>query len=97
MVTLNVNKGEYELYHLSNDPHETTDVSDEYPDVAAGLRSTIEAWNDSVEDSVARRDYPEGQVQPPDPEPQSWNDMPAYQPYLDVWKERPEFKSWLMR
>ncbi|MCA9074042.1 MAG: sulfatase-like hydrolase/transferase [Planctomycetaceae bacterium] len=97
LVTLNVNKGEYELYHLSNDPHETTDVSDEYPDVAAGLRSTIEAWNDSVEDSVARRDYPEGQVQPPDPEPQSWNDMPAYQPYLDVWKERPEFKSWLMR
>lgn len=97
LVTLDVDKGEYELYHLGEDPHETTDVSAKHPDVVTRLRTDLEAWNDSVDNSIAGNDYPAGKVHPTDPEPRSWHEVPEYEEFLKAWKDRPEFKSWLQR
>jgi arylsulfatase len=35
--------GEWELYNLENDPAETTDLSDQYPEIKKQL---IDAWNE---------------------------------------------------
>ena len=35
---------EYELYHLTEDPKETRNVYDEYPDIAAPLRDRLTEW-----------------------------------------------------
>ncbi|MCA9025999.1 MAG: sulfatase-like hydrolase/transferase [Planctomycetaceae bacterium] len=97
LLTLDVNKGKYELFHISDAPRETTDVSDKYPEVTVKLRSAFEAWAGSIENSIAGMDYPEGTATPPDPAPRDWSEVTGYQPYLDEWKNRPEFSSWLTR
>ncbi|MGE0374288.1 MAG: sulfatase [Planctomycetaceae bacterium] len=95
LLTLDLQQGEFVLYHLGDDPQETTDVTDSYPDVARRLRAAFVAWNQSVEASLAGQDYPERKVEPANPEPRLWNEMAEYQPYFDAWKTRPEFRSWL--
>ncbi len=97
LVTLDIDRGEYELFDLASDPHETMDVSAKHADVDARLREEFLSWNESVEASIAGHDYPEGKVVPADPEPRSWHEMPEYREYLKTWKERPEYKSWLKR
>ncbi|MEZ5412927.1 MAG: arylsulfatase [Opitutaceae bacterium] len=37
-----------ELYHLENDPGETTDVADDYPDIVDELGDAYDAWFDAV-------------------------------------------------
>ena len=97
LVTDNLERGEFQLYDLQADPHETNDLSAAQPDVFARLKQQLLAWNETVEASFAGRDYPEGRLAPPDPEPQAWYDTPAYQPYLPAWKDRWEFKPYMDR
>ena len=59
------------------------------------MKKDLLAWNTSVDASFAGRDYPEGRVTPADPESVFWYETPAYQPYLEQWKDRWEFKSTL--
>jgi arylsulfatase A-like enzyme len=47
--------------------------------------------------SFAGKDYPEGKVTPPDPQPVNWYEAQQYQPYLEDWKLRWEFQSYLKR
>jgi len=92
-VTGDLNQGDFELFDLEADPRETRDLSGEQPERLTRMKRDLLAWNDSVESSVAGRDYPEGRVSPADPEPQNWYETPAYQPYLDQWKTRWEYRS----
>tara|TARA_R110002049_G_scaffold72490_6_gene187462 strand:- start:181098 stop:182570 length:1473 start_codon:yes stop_codon:yes gene_type:complete len=86
-------RGEFELYHLSNDPTESTDLSKEKPGIARRLKKQLLAWNDSVEASIQGKDYPEGRVDPSEPESKFWMEVKEYEPYFDEWKNRWEYAS----
>ena len=85
----------FELYDLSTDLSESKDLLKERPEDAARLIADWEKWNTTVEASVAGRDYPEGEVIPPDPGPRSWPQLREYAPYLEAWKNRTEFRRYI--
>ena len=93
LLTHDLAKGEYELYDLVNDPKETQNLVGQEPQLAARLQETLESWNQSVEGSVAGRDYPEGTVDASEPEPRFWMAVKEYQPYFEEWRKRPEYAS----
>lgn len=92
LVTLNINKDEFELYDLKNDPTETINLIDKKPEIAKRMIEAIMAWNQSVESSIEGKDFPEGLIEP-DPKPVSWTQLPEYEPYFEQWKDRPEYKT----
>ena len=85
----------FELYDLDKDPQESTNLFRQKALVAAPMMQAWATWNASVEASVAGKDYPEGSVVPPDPGPRTWPQMEEYAPYLEEWKNRPEFKRYI--
>ena len=93
LSTENLEGGKFELFDLIADPRETRDVTAENPAVAQRLREQFLAWNAGVDASFAGKDYPEGRLVPADPTPIAWNRVPAYQPYLAIWKDRWEYAS----
>lgn len=88
---------DWELYNLNNDRNEEDNLIAEQPAIAKRMKQQFVEWNETVETSIAGKDYPEGSVIPEDPEPQWWPELPGYAPYLDKWKSRPEFKSYIER
>ncbi|MBA4146747.1 MAG: sulfatase-like hydrolase/transferase [Verrucomicrobia bacterium] len=90
-------KGKFQLFDLQADPKETRDISSEQPKIAKRLHEALLAWNESVEASVAGKDYPEGKVIPADPEPRFWTELPEYQRYFPEWQKRPEYESTIAR
>jgi arylsulfatase A-like enzyme len=97
LLTNNLNQDDFQLYDLVADPAETRDIRGEQPERFERMKRELLAWNESVEASFAGRDYPEGKLSPPDPQPQAWYETPAYAPYLPQWADRWEFKSYLNR
>ena len=85
--------GKFQLYHLRDDPAETADVSGEHPAIAKRMQEQLLDWNDSVEASYEGKDYPEGRVDPDEPEPRFWTDVDDYKPYFPQWKNRWEYAS----
>ncbi|MGC3972178.1 MAG: sulfatase-like hydrolase/transferase [Pirellulales bacterium] len=92
LLSPSLKQGQFELYDLASDPSETKDLAETKPEVFERLHGEFTAWNESVERSFAGKDYPEGRVEPADPKPISWTESPAYQPYLDTWRKRPEYR-----
>lgn len=82
---------EFELYDLSKDPSETTNIISEKPEIAKKMIKDFTAWNKSVDASVAGKDY-KGGLNEPDPERVFWDTQPEYKPYFNEWKKRPEYK-----
>lgn len=97
IVTQNLTAGAFEVYDLEADPRESKDISAEHPAVAQRLRDALLAWNESVEASVAGRDYPEGRVAASEPERRPWPSAPEYQPYLEELAKRPEYRTVLAK
>jgi arylsulfatase A-like enzyme len=90
-----IKKGKYELYDLKNDPKESKDIFAAKPEIGKKMKADFEAWNTSVEASVAGKDFPEGVK---DKELRMfWRDSPAYKPYFKEWAERPEYRNWLKK
>ncbi|MEM8955569.1 MAG: sulfatase-like hydrolase/transferase [Verrucomicrobiota bacterium] len=89
-------EGTEELYDLASDPAETTDVSRQHPEIFSRLKTAYDAFNASVENSVAGEDYLSGKVDP-QPERRFWTEDKAYVPYFEEWKHRPEYESRLTR
>ena len=84
---------QYELYHLEEDPRESTNLFESRPAVAKRMQAAMQAWNRSMKASVAGKDYPEGKVNPGEPEPRFWTTVKAYEPYFKAWQERPEYRA----
>jgi len=82
LVMPNAKQKKWELYDLANDQKEARDLFKERPEQAERLMQQWTTWNQSVDDSVAGKDYPEGRVVPPDPGPKTWMTAEEYQPYL---------------
>lgn len=92
-----IGDGKPVLYHLVDDPAETTDVSGKFPEVAQRLAERFSVWNRSVEASIAGKDYPEGRVNQPQPPRQFWTEVEAYRPHFAEWRKRPEYEAFLRR
>ena len=88
IVATDIPKGMFELYNLKNDPKETTNISKNKPEIFNRMKSLFLEWNDSVEASVAGKDYPEGKVRDGEPETHAWQDDERYMKALDAWKLR---------
>lgn len=84
----------FELYDLEADPKESKDLTAERPDLAKKMQAAIRKWNDSVNASVAGKDYPEGRVDPKEPPGQTnWTTAPEYEPYMAELQKRPEYRN----
>jgi arylsulfatase A-like enzyme len=97
LLTENIGGGKFQLYDLMADSKEARDLSSELPEVLDRMKSALLAWDATMDASFEGSDYPEGKVTPADPEPVNWYETPPYQPYLEEWKSRWEFKSFLER
>jgi arylsulfatase A-like enzyme len=95
LITDDLRKGRFQLYDLEADPQESRDLSGEQSARFERMKQELLAWNESVEASFKGKDYLENKVLPPDPEPQLWYEIPAYQQYLSQWEKRWEFKSYI--
>ncbi len=93
ILTTDAGNGEYELYDLETDPAETKDLSKEETEVFAEMKAALLAWNRSAEASFNGKDYPGGNVSPPDPKPTQWTDSPVYASFLKDWIKRPEYRE----
>jgi arylsulfatase A-like enzyme len=87
----------YELYDLATDPGETTNLINDRPEMARDLRLRLERLRESLQSSIEGKDYPEGGVNAGEPQPHSWMEDARYEPFLDAWKDRPEYRGWLKR
>ncbi len=85
----------FQLYDLAADPNETHDLSRERPEVVVRMKADWAKWNESVDASFAGRDYPEGKVDPSEPEPRQWKVTPEYAPYLDRFRKHWQYTDWI--
>jgi arylsulfatase A-like enzyme len=97
LLTSDLSQGRFELFDLERDPHEQHDLSQSQPELFQRLHRDLLAWNESVEASVAGKDYAEGKLTQPDPPSLAWYETEAYAPLLDQMKDRREFQSYLER
>ncbi len=97
LVTLSRSGGEFALYNLKTDPKESRDISADKPEIFKRMKAAFAEWSDSVDASIAGKDYPEGKVNPGEPTPKFWWTDKRYAPYLEDWKKRPEYAGRLKR
>lgn len=87
-------KGEYELYDLIGDQNETTNLIDTKLNIAKKLIAKYEAFDASLEESIAGKDYPEGRVDPEQPERRFWHEDEAYQSHFPTFLGRWEYERY---
>lgn len=97
IMTENLEKGSFQLFDLVVDPNETQDITAVQPEMAERMKKHLLAWNETVNASFAGKDYPEGSVTPPDPEPVFWYETEAYKTQVAKWKDRWEYESYMNR
>ena len=86
----------FELYNLAEDPEETTDVSAKYSEKFKELKNQFMEFDNSVEKSTEGLDYPEGRVTEKSRR-QGWMTDPRYEPYLEDWLEKWEYRDRILR
>ena len=57
------------------------------------MRKKLLDWNESVDASVAGKDYPEGKVHASEPPTRSWIGSPEYEKVMPQLRDRPEFAA----
>lgn len=87
-------KGTYELYDLLEDPAESENLVEKKPELAKLWIANLRAWDATVENSVAGKDYPEGKVDPDQPERRFWHEDPAYEPHFPSFLGRWEYERY---
>ena len=96
LVVKDIEQKQYALYNLVDDPVEARDLLEVHPEKAREMISFYEKWLKTVIHSVEGKDYHGGLLEP-DPNDAFWWNTPAYEPYLEQWKERPEYRRVLKR
>ena len=97
LLTTNIALGKFELYDLVDDPVESNNIAAAKPDVARRLTQQLLKWSNSVDQSFAGKDYPQGRVDASEPQPRFWTEVEAYQPYFAEWRNRWEYESRLTK
>ncbi len=93
LVTRDIDNAKFQLYNLKRDPKERRDISKTHPTHFSKMKSAFGQWNNSVNASIAGKDYPQGKVISQKPKPHFWMDDARYKPFFDEWKKRPEYSS----
>ena len=94
LINLDLEQDEYELYDLSNDETEAVNIYNARSEIAKFLLGKFKAWNESVDASVAGKDYPEGIVLKNNPDNgRRWPRLDEYAPYIEQLKIRPEYRK----
>lgn len=88
-------KSQFELYNLKQDPQENLNLFEANEAEADRMLGLLSDFDLSIQHSIDGKDYPEGYVTDGNPEPQFWNTVDIYQPYIEKWKSRPEYANWL--
>lgn len=96
LVVEDIEQRQYALYNINEDKDESHDILSIEQKVGTEMINYYESWLESVHRSVEGNDYPEG-LKVPDPEDIFWWDAPEYIPYIEQWKDRPEYNSRLKR
>ncbi len=96
LVVEDIEQRQYVLYNINQDKDESEDILSVEREVAKELIDYYENWLESVKGSVEGNDYPAGLLVP-DPEAVFWWDAPMYIPYIEQWKDRPEYTNRLKR
>lgn len=77
-----------EVFDLGKDQAESTNLAETQPELTQRLHAAFKTWNQTVELSVAGRDYPEGDVDPNQPGRRFWRDDPAYKEWAAEWQRK---------
>ena len=96
LIASSIAKNEFELYNLDDDPIESQDLASEHPKLFEQMKKEFIEWNETVEFSRQGKDYPEGKVLK-NPKSHFWMKDERYQPYLEEWLERPEYRSRILK
>ncbi len=94
LLVENIEKKKYTLYNLNKDKTESIDILADNAEKAKEMISYYENWLLSVEKSLRGDDYVGGLFEK-DPEPEFWWNKKEYAPYLQNWKDRPEYSKQL--
>ncbi len=97
VMTEKAGSKKYLLFDLVSDKTESHDLMTERPADAQRLRSALDAMSESIAKSRSGADYPEGRVTREGPHGRFWYAIPEYQPFLNEWGQRPEYKDWVNR
>ena len=93
LVASNVQKNAFALYDLATDPGETKDISKKSTEQFQKMTAHYLKWYQSVEDSIAGKDYP-GDFDPDSvPQPKFWTSDKRYQKRFEEWKTYPGFQK----
>ena len=95
LVAPDTSKGVFYLYNVAEDPNETNDLYKTNAAIAKRMLKQFQKWDASVQASYEGKDYPEGHVDPDHPGRRDWTISEEYAPYIEAWKNRPEFKRYL--
>ena len=97
IVTERVVGEKYLLFNLKEDKTESVDLFEKQPEDAKRMQKALDAAVASIEKSKTGADYAEGKVLREGPHGRFWNDLPEYQPFLEKWSSRPEYKGRLQK
>ncbi len=96
LIATNIKENKFELYNLKTDPREIENLATENTIVFEKMKSEFLHWNQSVDSSIAGRDYPERKVLK-NPESHYWNKDNRYQPFFQEWINRPEYREQILK
>lgn len=94
LLTTDVGAGFFELYDLVNDPTESKDLAASESEVFSRMKEQLLAWDATMDASFGGKDYPEGKVDPADPDPVNWFETDRYRAYEAELKSRPEYRRY---
>jgi arylsulfatase A-like enzyme len=97
LVTQDHSKDDFELFDLDADPKEVTNLATTQPELFARMKQEFQTWNHGVQASFEGKDYAEGRVTPPDPEPINWFEAAPYKPWLTEWSGYWAYQSYFDR
>jgi len=97
LVTPDHTKDDFELFDLEADPGEKNNLATAQPEIFTQMKQKFQAWNTSVQASFEGKDYAEGKVSPPDPEPINWFEAAPYKPWLTQWSDYWAYQSYFDR
>jgi len=96
IVIENIQNKQYSLFNIKEDITESKNILSTNLEKGREMIDYYENWLESVKNSVAGKDYKEGLLVP-DPKSHFWWNVYEYQPYINKWKDRPEYKFRLKR
>ncbi len=96
LVAVNLERELFELYHLGEDKAESKDLAQQEPERFAKMKAAYLKWNSSAIASFEGKDYPEGKLFDDEVQPHFWFEDSRYLKYLDEWKDRWEYQSYIL-